>query len=516
MERATAPFWLCWAAVLLTSAGALTLEIVAGRMLAPYVGMSLYTWTAVIAVVLAGLSVGHWLGGEVGNEGRGQALAATASILAASALSTALAPLLIRLTADRIVGPGVNPVAGIVVLTATLFFLPSLFVGMVSPILTRLAVERSDASAGRVIARMYAAGAGGSIAGTLAAGYLFIAWLGSIGTVMAVAGIYALLAGLFAVLSGSRAGRMATAALLVIAGLVVGIAQARDALASACTRESDYYCIRIVDMEEETGAPSGLMVLDHMGHGVNDRDRPQALHMPYIALADRLTEAHGVGGPAFSAFFIGGGAYSLPRAWAARWPKSRLTVAEVDPAVTALARERLWLTDSPAIRVLHRDGRMALRDDAATDGYDVIMGDAFHDFSVPQHLVTQEFAELARNRLKPDGILIQNVVDQARHPLFLFSLVRTFDTVFPVVEVWVDAEQMRGSERLTFVILAGAVPTPTARLTGRADGPDPQREWFRWPDALLRQEMAAAPTVLLTDDHAPVDRLLASVFGEGR
>ena len=37
------------ATLFLTSAGALVIEIVAGRMLAPYVGMSLYTWTAIIA-----------------------------------------------------------------------------------------------------------------------------------------------------------------------------------------------------------------------------------------------------------------------------------------------------------------------------------------------------------------------------------------------------------------------------------------------------------------------------------
>ena len=40
------------AAVFLTAAGALVLEIVAARLIAPYVGMSLYTWTAIIAIVL--------------------------------------------------------------------------------------------------------------------------------------------------------------------------------------------------------------------------------------------------------------------------------------------------------------------------------------------------------------------------------------------------------------------------------------------------------------------------------
>ena len=52
-------------ALFVSSAGGLIIEIVAGRLLAPYVGMSLYTWTAIIAVVLAGLSVGHWIGGAL-------------------------------------------------------------------------------------------------------------------------------------------------------------------------------------------------------------------------------------------------------------------------------------------------------------------------------------------------------------------------------------------------------------------------------------------------------------------
>ena len=41
----------------------LVLELVAGRILAPEVGVSLDTWTAVIGVVLAGLVLGNWLGG---------------------------------------------------------------------------------------------------------------------------------------------------------------------------------------------------------------------------------------------------------------------------------------------------------------------------------------------------------------------------------------------------------------------------------------------------------------------
>lgn len=43
----------------------LVIEIVAGRILAPFVGVSLYTWTSIIGVVLAGISIGAYLGGKL-------------------------------------------------------------------------------------------------------------------------------------------------------------------------------------------------------------------------------------------------------------------------------------------------------------------------------------------------------------------------------------------------------------------------------------------------------------------
>ena len=43
----------------------LIIEIVAARILAPTIGVSLYTWTGIIGVVLAGISVGNYLGGRV-------------------------------------------------------------------------------------------------------------------------------------------------------------------------------------------------------------------------------------------------------------------------------------------------------------------------------------------------------------------------------------------------------------------------------------------------------------------
>ena len=47
------------AAIFLSSASVMVLEIAAARLLAPYVGMSIYTWTCIIATILAGMSLSH-------------------------------------------------------------------------------------------------------------------------------------------------------------------------------------------------------------------------------------------------------------------------------------------------------------------------------------------------------------------------------------------------------------------------------------------------------------------------
>ena len=177
--------------LLLSSAGGLVVEIVAGRLIAPYVGMSLYTWTAIIAVVLAGLSAGHWIGGRmasarVGDLGVTRRLAVALALASVSCLATLA---LLRLLAGPLLGSGLGTVPAVVLLSTALFLLPSLFVGIVAPIVTRLAIGLRPDDPGPVIGRMYALGTLGSIAGTLSAGYLFIAWIGSTGTIVAVAAV---------------------------------------------------------------------------------------------------------------------------------------------------------------------------------------------------------------------------------------------------------------------------------------------------------------------------------------
>jgi spermidine synthase len=494
--------------VFLSSACGMVMEIVAGRLIAPYVGMSLYTWTAIIAVVLAGLSLGHWIGGVLAapevdaRAGAGR----VAKALALAAISSLASLVLLRAVSALLLESGAGPITVIIGLAGALFFLPSMFVGIVSPILTKLAVDAGPLDPGRIIGRMYALGALGSIAGTLAAGYLFISWIGSTGTVITVSAVYAALA----LAMRLRLGAGFFALLAVAGGGLFWWGTATNAFQSPCRVESDYFCIRIADFPDTKEGAGRMMILDHLVHSINDRDNPGLLYSPYIHFVDEAAKLRlgPNGGP--SAFFIGGGGYSLPRAWANEYGTGDLMVAEIDPAVTKAARDHLWLSGAaPRLKIVHRDARVALQALPRTPTFDVIFGDAFHDITVPAHLVTRQFHDEVAARLKPSGFYAVNVVDNKRFPRFLFSLIKTLRADFKSVEAWITVGEVDAGGRETFVVLASAEPTPAVRIasTGGVG-----RNWFRWPEDDMRRRLAEASIPILTDDFAPVDRLMSGLI----
>ncbi|MCB4823730.1 fused MFS/spermidine synthase [Roseicella aerolata] len=523
---ATRPSALCAlgdaATILLASALGMVVEIVAGRLLAPHVGMSLYTWTAIIAVVLGGFSLGHWWGGRLAGAecDRQMGHRRLGWLLCGCAAATLLAVPALRLAAPWLEGEGVHPLAAILGLSLAAFFLPSLLVGTVSPIVTKLAVEEaSPGQVGPVLGRLFAVSALGAIAGTLAAGFLFVAWLGSTATMLACAGLYGLLAAGHAGAALAWARRRAALPAAAAAGLAAlllpaGLARL-PAFASPCEAESAYFCIRGVDLAEAVGQPARLMVLDHLAHGANVRDEPTLFVQPYLHLVDEVMAARGLPErPA--AFFLGGGAFTLPRAWAADHPGGRFTVAELDPAVAAAARRDFWLEDSPALTVLAADGRPALQALPAAAQFDLVFADAFHDIAMPVHLATREWHRAVRARLRPGGAYAANVMEDKRQPRFLLALARTLALDFPVVEVWVEMAEAPG-RRVTYLLLASDAPTPFGRIAARRG---PERRWARLPPEFVAARIATAGVPVLTDDFAPVDRLMShlilSAEGSGR
>ncbi len=285
--------------------------------------------------------------------------------------------------------------------------------------------------------------------------------------------------------------------------------KAVKAFQSPCRIESDYFCIRIVDYSLESERQSAMMILDHLVHSINDAKDPGLLYSPYIHFIDEITKFRLPRGQDPSAFFIGGGGYSLPRAWARDYKAAKLLVAEIDPGVTWAAREYLWLPPAtPGLKIVHRDARAVLQSLPGEPTFDVVFGDAFRDITIPTHLVTREFHREIAGRLKPEGFYVVNVVDDAQNPRFLFSLIKTLNADFKAVEVWIGRDEMSETGRVTYVVLASQTPTPASRIKSSRGM---TRTWFRWPAARLRDLIAAAEVPELTDDFAPVDRLMAGL-----
>lgn len=487
-----APLWLLVCLQATVSAASMVVEIVAGRMLAPYVGMSLYTWTSVIAVVLAGFSAGHWWGGRLADRPGINPMAATGWALAAAAVTTALASFALRASAEPVLTAFPEPVWGITGLTLAAFFLPSLFAGIPAPLLTQVSLS-GPSRQGQALGAMFASGAIGAIVGTLLAGFFFISWLGSLWTLATVTLVYSAGAALCFGLA-RRVRVLHVASLLVLVGAAIGAALSPN----PCQEESRYFCLQSVDVSADPAHVTRAMVIDHMVHGISAQDAPDVMFTDHAAMLDALARLRS-SAPTPSRFLIGGGNYALPRAFASRGNHAT-TVAEIDPAVTDMAARDFWF-DPATTRVLHMDARRALLVDETR--YDAIIGDAFTDVAVPQHLVTQEFFELVRARMAPDGSYLMNVIDYSDRMQAVGSIVATLRTVFPVVEVWTEARRPEAGERIVTAIAAGVTETPVDSFTV----PAPEQTTFAALGPAFVDRIAAAGT-LLTDDYAPIDRLV--------
>jgi MFS family permease len=197
--------WTSYLVVFVASGCTLVLELVAGRVLAPFVGVSIQTWTGVIGVVLAGISLGNYLGGALADR-RGSSR--TLGILLAAG---GLASLLVLPLASGLgpVTPRTYPlVLRIVLLTTLLFFAPSLILGMVPPVAIRRTLDDLD-RAGKVVGRIYAASTAGSLAGAFLTGFVLIAHFGTRAIILSVGLTLVALGGLAAALGRGAARAVA-------------------------------------------------------------------------------------------------------------------------------------------------------------------------------------------------------------------------------------------------------------------------------------------------------------------
>lgn len=487
--------------VFMSSACLLVLEIVAGRLLAPYIGVSLYTWTSVIGVILAGLALGNWIGGRLADAHAARWL--VGAVLAAGGVSSLGILFLLMVVAPWVQAIVDSLLTASLIYVTALFFVPAVFLGIITPLVITMNLAVCE-DTGRVVGRLHALAALGSITGTFATGYWLVQWFGT-RTIVISTGLL-----LMAMAVPFLVRKRAQLVVFVIAGvLAVGLSVAAKGLVNPCDVESRYYCIRVVEEDiGQTGETGLSMVLDHMTHSTNDQLRPDNLLTPYVHAMDELIHRYFKASRVEEAavLFAGGGAYTHPRAFHALYPGAEITVVELDPSVTDAA-ERLMEVNTSGMALIHGDiGRVV----ASLPGkhYDVVVLDVFHDLAIPYHLATSEFFGSVREKLKSDGLFLINVVDVFPDPRLAKSLIKTLHGHFGAVELWMERPPVEPG-RLTYVLTAGNAGTFPDQLSSSRGI---ERTWFRLTDAIIATGTPLSGLPEITDDYAPVERLLSTLF----
>jgi hypothetical protein len=149
------------------------IELLGGRLLAPYFGSSIYVWGAIITVFMLSLSLGYLAGGRYSVHT--PSLRRLGLIVLVAAI-TAL-PILLAGDAllDALAARVADPRFGSLLAALSLFFVPTLISGMVSPYAVRLLVAERE-HAGERAGRLYFVSTFGSAAGTLLTSFYFVLW----------------------------------------------------------------------------------------------------------------------------------------------------------------------------------------------------------------------------------------------------------------------------------------------------------------------------------------------------
>ena len=494
--RDAAPRLSPTAAALLTflaAACVLVLEIAAARLLAPYVGVTLTTYTAIIGVILAGIALGAWAGGRLADRRPPERLLGPTFVVGGI---TAIASVpIVGVVGAANLPPGVGES---VVLAGLGFVAPATVLSAVAPMIVKATLTDLSRT-GSLVGRLSAIGTIGAITGTFLTGFVL---LGLVPTRLLIVVVGGLLVLLGVGLSVNLRGPVAAA----LTGLVAAIGLGGAALAAPtpCDIETRYYCVAIV---ADTGNPDGrFLVLDELTHAFVDVGDPTNLRFGYLrrildAAGDVIAAREG----AIEVLHVGGGGFSLPRYLVATYPASEHVVLELDPAILEIGRQELGFARDARIEVVLGDARLSIADQP-DDAFDIVVGDAFGGLAVPWHLTTREFLAEIDRVLRPDGIYVMNVIDYFPFG-FARAEARTAGEVFGNVAVIgrtpIGQPVMGGN----VIVAASRAGLDELRIQERIDAwPEPRDTAVMADAGDLDALIGNAP--LLTDDYAPVDQLL--------
>jgi len=468
---------LATAVVFGTSFSVLVLEILAGRLLAPLIGVSLETFTGIIGTVLAGIALGSAVGGRLADRRDPAHLIGPA--VAVGGVLTWVAPVLV----SALDGLQSSDPFSIVLLAGVTFFAPAAVLSSVTPMVAKLLLSDLDET-GRTVGNLSAAGTAGALTGTFLTGFVLVAAV-STRTLMFAVGAALVVAGtLLTAWSRSRVNP-----LFVVLAAAAGLGALT--LSGSCDTETGYACVELV---VDPANPAGrTLVLNRSRNSYVDVDDPTHLEFRYLRLFAAVIDGTRPG--PIEGLHLGGAGFTFPRYLNATRSDSSQTVLEIDGPLVDFTQRELGLGSAAGIEVVVGDARLTIAD-LPDRRFDVVSADAFSGLTVPWHLTTDEFVAELDRVLRADGIVVMNVIDGGDLD-FVRAEIATYGLHFENVIVIAPPGGTATGRARNYVLVVShqAIPLPEINP---ADGEilDP-----------AQTQALAAGAEPLTDDFAPVDQM---------
>lgn len=474
--------------VFLAGAIGMGLELIAARVLSPYVGSSNVVWTSIIGIILASMSLGYWLGGKKADQNAN--IDELSNILLFAALFTSLIPLLETIVVKRFAGIIGNLIIAAILCAIIVFSIPSFILAMISPFAVKIKSKEDD-EIGSLSGRISSLSTIGSITGTFLAGFVLIPNIGvsniNIGVTLSLV-IMALL------VREKRDKKYMYKTILLVSIMLILILLGKwifklsnpDILLDT---DSQYSRIWVKKIATEKTTYKTLQVDTGLESYINaETGEMGAKYLRFYDLFEYFNK------DAKSTLLIGGAAYTYPIHYLDKYENKTIDVVEIDDKMTQIAVEQFELNiNDPRLNIYNQDGRSYLN--YSENKYDTILLDAFKGLNAPFELTTYESLVNAKNMLNENGMILTNIISavDGGDSEFIKYEYATYKTVFDEVKIFmVNNKDREDRQNLILVGIKG----------------EPQKDASKYDEyaKYLDMEVTEFKTdkQVVTDDFAPI------------
>ncbi len=473
--------------------GALTmvLELIAARILSPYVGSSNLIWTTIIGIMLISMSIGYWFGGKIADKNKENDINILSNYLLISAIATSIIPILEVEFIDALSSISNNLILVSIICATVTFGIPSFLLATVSPIAVKIKNNSMD-RVGTTSGKISSLSTIGSIFGTFFAGFILIPNIGVRNIILGCSILLWLISGYLFSKKNKKYYIVMLLELIVIVGLNLlgGILFNKEHPEIIKDVDSEYSRIWVRKIQAGEDTYKTLQVDTGLESYINQETGEMgARYLAYYDLFEYYDKE------AEDALMIGGAAYTYPMHYLRKYENKKIDVVEIDEKMTKIAEDEFGLDkDNPNLGLITQDGRSYLNYNEKK--YDAIFIDAFKGLNAPFELTTYEAMQKAYNSLEENGTVITNIISsiEGEESDFIKYEYSTYKAIFDDVKVFKVNPDDSNTERQNLILVG---------IKGEYSINNDKEEEYK---DLLNNEIKdfSSDKSIVTDNYAPI------------